>query len=109
MLTFLTPVLKKLSADSKEKIGLAMATPVTANVSDMGTPIGTLLNVLAHTMHGHNSAKGYGKSRNNHGNHRTDIGIYHVDYTWLQQIIIKNTLSIQISPVRSNHSYRAFC
>ena len=61
------------------------------------------------TCHRHDSAKGYGKSRNNHGNHRTDIGIYHVDYTWLQQIIIKNTLSIQISPVRSNHSYRAFC
>ena len=51
---------------------------------------------------------GIGKSRNNHGNHRTDIGIYHVDHPWFQQIIIKNTLSIQISPVRSNHSYRAF-
>lgn len=58
--------------------------------------------------HRHDSAKGYGKSRNNHGNHRTDIGIYHVDYTWFQQIIIKNSLPIQISPVRSNHSYRAF-
>ena len=76
MLTFLTPVLKKLSADSKEKIGLAMATPVTANVSDMGTPIGTLLNVLAHTMHGHNSAKGYGKSQHNHGINRTNTEIY---------------------------------
>ena len=76
ILTFLTPILKVLLADGKEKIGLAMATPVTANVNDMRAPIGTLPNVLAYTMHGHDSAKGYGKPQHNHGINRTNAEIY---------------------------------
>ncbi len=73
---FLTPILKVVSVDGKEKIGPTMATPVTANMSYIGTPIGTPTNVLAHTMHGHDSTKGYGKSQHNHGINRTNTGIY---------------------------------
>lgn len=60
------------------------------------------------TCHGYDSAKRYGKSRHNYGNHRTNTGIYHADYTWLQQITINNSFPIKTSPVRRKHSYRAF-
>ena len=47
MLAFLTPVLAKLPADDKGKIGLALAIPVAANLGGIGTPIGTPPNATA--------------------------------------------------------------
>ena len=41
MLALLTPVLSKLPADDKGKIGLALSIPVAANLGGIGTPIGT--------------------------------------------------------------------
>ena len=47
MLAFLVPVLSKLPADDKGKIGLALAIPVAANIGGIGTPIGTPPNATA--------------------------------------------------------------
>jgi sodium-dependent dicarboxylate transporter 2/3/5 len=47
MLTLLTPVLSKLPADDKGKIGLALSIPVAANLGGIGTPIGTPPNATA--------------------------------------------------------------
>ncbi len=47
MLAFLVPVLGKLPADDKGKIGLALAIPVAANIGGIGTPIGTPPNATA--------------------------------------------------------------
>ncbi|MBP5637028.1 MAG: SLC13/DASS family transporter [Bacteroidales bacterium] len=47
MLAFLVPVLAKLPADDKGKIGLALAIPVAANIGGIGTPIGTPPNATA--------------------------------------------------------------
>ena len=47
MLAFLVPVLSKLPADDKGKIGLALAIPVDANIGGIGTPIGTPPNATA--------------------------------------------------------------
>jgi len=47
MLAFLVPVLAKLPADDKGKIGLALAIPVAANLGGIGTPIGTPPNATA--------------------------------------------------------------
>ncbi len=47
MLAFLAPVLKKLPADGKGRIGMALAIPVGANIGGIGTPIGTPPNVIA--------------------------------------------------------------
>ena len=47
MLAFLAPVLATLPADDKGKIGLALSTPVAANLGGIGTPIGTPPNATA--------------------------------------------------------------
>jgi sodium-dependent dicarboxylate transporter 2/3/5 len=47
MLALLTPVLSKLPADDKGKIGLALSIPVAANLGGIGTPIGTPPNATA--------------------------------------------------------------
>ena len=47
MLAFLVPVLSKLPADDKGKIGLALSIPVAANLGGIGTPIGTPPNATA--------------------------------------------------------------
>ena len=47
MLAFLVPVLGKLPADDKGKIGLALSIPVAANIGGIGTPIGTPPNATA--------------------------------------------------------------
>ncbi len=47
MLAFLVPVLSKLPADVKGKIGLALSIPVAANLGGIGTPIGTPPNATA--------------------------------------------------------------
>ena len=47
MLAFLVPVLSKLPADDKGKIGLALSIPVAANLGGIGTPIGTPPNASA--------------------------------------------------------------
>ena len=47
MLAFLAPVLHKLPSDDKGKIGLALSIPVAANLSGIGTPIGTPPNATA--------------------------------------------------------------
>ena len=47
MLTLLAPVLSKLPADDKGKIGLALSIPVAANLGGIGTPIGTPPNATA--------------------------------------------------------------
>ncbi len=47
MLSFLVPVLSKLPADDKGRIGLALAIPVAANLGGIGTPIGTPPNATA--------------------------------------------------------------
>jgi len=47
MLAFLVPVLSKLPADDKGKIGLALSIPVAANIGGIGTPIGTPPNATA--------------------------------------------------------------
>ena len=47
MLAFLVPVLGKLPADDKGKIGLALSIPVAANLGGIGTPIGTPPNATA--------------------------------------------------------------
>jgi sodium-dependent dicarboxylate transporter 2/3/5 len=47
MLAFLVPVLSKLPADDKGKVGLALAIPVAANIGGIGTPIGTPPNATA--------------------------------------------------------------
>ena len=47
MLVFLVPVLSKLPADDKGKIGLALSIPVAANLGGIGTPIGTPPNATA--------------------------------------------------------------
>ncbi len=47
MLTLLTPVLSKLPADDKGKIGLALSIPIAANLGGIGTPIGTPPNATA--------------------------------------------------------------
>lgn len=47
MLAFLTPVLSKLPADDKGRIGLALSIPVAANLGGIGTPIGTPPNATA--------------------------------------------------------------
>ena len=47
LLTLLTPVLSKLPADDKGKIGLALSIPVAANLGGIGTPIGTPPNATA--------------------------------------------------------------
>ncbi|MBQ5835855.1 MAG: anion permease, partial [Bacteroidaceae bacterium] len=41
MLAFLTPVLKTLPDTGKERMALALAIPIGANIGGMGTPIGT--------------------------------------------------------------------
>ena len=47
MLSFLVPVLSKLPADDKGRVGLALAIPVAANLGGIGTPIGTPPNATA--------------------------------------------------------------
>ena len=47
MLAFLVPVLSKLPAGDKGKIGLALSIPVAANIGGIGTPIGTPPNATA--------------------------------------------------------------
>ncbi|MBR4774975.1 MAG: DASS family sodium-coupled anion symporter [Bacteroidales bacterium] len=47
MLALLAPVLSKLPADDKGKIGLALSIPVAANIGGIGTPIGTPPNATA--------------------------------------------------------------
>ena len=47
MLAFLVPVLSKLPADDKGRIGLALSIPVAANLGGIGTPIGTPPNATA--------------------------------------------------------------
>ncbi|MBO4761320.1 MAG: SLC13/DASS family transporter [Bacteroidales bacterium] len=47
MLSLLAPVLSKLPADDKGKIGLALSIPVAANLGGIGTPIGTPPNATA--------------------------------------------------------------
>ncbi|MBR3990068.1 MAG: anion permease, partial [Bacteroidales bacterium] len=47
MLALLTPVLSKLPADDKGKVGLALSIPVAANLGGIGTPIGTPPNATA--------------------------------------------------------------
>ena len=47
MLAFLVPVLSKLPADDKGKVGLALSIPVAANLGGIGTPIGTPPNATA--------------------------------------------------------------
>ena len=47
MLAFLVPVLSKLPAGDKGKIGLALSIPVAANLGGIGTPIGTPPNATA--------------------------------------------------------------
>jgi sodium-dependent dicarboxylate transporter 2/3/5 len=47
MLAFLVPVLGKLPADDKGKIGLALSIPIAANLGGIGTPIGTPPNATA--------------------------------------------------------------
>ena len=47
MLAFLVPVISKLPADDKGKIGLALSIPVAANLGGIGTPIGTPPNATA--------------------------------------------------------------
>ena len=47
MLAFLVPVLGKLPAGDKGKIGLALSIPVAANIGGIGTPIGTPPNATA--------------------------------------------------------------
>jgi len=47
MLALLTPVLSKLPADDKGKVGLALSIPVAANIGGIGTPIGTPPNATA--------------------------------------------------------------
>ena len=47
MLALLTPVLSKLPADDKGKIGLALSIPVAANLGGIDTPIGTPPNATA--------------------------------------------------------------
>ena len=47
MLAFLVPVLSKLPADDKGKIGLALSIPIAANIGGIGTPIGTPPNATA--------------------------------------------------------------
>ena len=49
---------------------LAMILPISTPAQRFGT------------CHRHDPTKGYGESRYNHGNYRTDTWIYHVDYTW---------------------------
>ena len=47
MLSFLVPVLSKLPADDKGRVGLALAIPVAANLGGIGTPIGMPPNATA--------------------------------------------------------------
>ncbi|MBQ3917412.1 MAG: anion permease, partial [Bacteroidales bacterium] len=47
MLSLLAPVLSKLPADDKGKVGLALSIPVAANLGGIGTPIGTPPNATA--------------------------------------------------------------
>ena len=47
MLAFLVPVLGKLPAGDKGKIGLALSIPIAANIGGIGTPIGTPPNATA--------------------------------------------------------------
>ena len=47
MLALLTPVLSKLPADDKGKIGLSLSIPVAANLGGIGTTIGTPPNATA--------------------------------------------------------------
>ena len=47
MLAFLTPVLKTLPDTGKERMALALAIPIGANIGGMGTPIGTPPNAIA--------------------------------------------------------------